>query len=506
MIKPIDKFLNKITMYRLILYFLISLLLLSVGFSFFHLLPYDPVFIIFQSLFLFFFCGFINDLFAKFFNAPTNFESTYITALILSLIITPAKTVNDYLFLALAAVLAMASKYIFTINKKHIFNPIAVSMVITSFGLYKSASWWVGNLYLLPFVVMGGYLIVRKTQRENLTVTFLITTVLTISFFSLLRGSNILFVLDKVVLHTALFFFASVMITEPLTMPPTTSLQIFYGIILGIIYSPDIHIFKIYSTPELTLLVGNLYSYLVSPKEKLFLKIKEKIRLSADTFDFIFPLEKRLSFIPGQYMELTLAHLKPDNRGNRRYFTLASSPTEDNIRFGIKFYDPSSTYKKTLLNIGQDDIVVASQIAGNFTLPEYKQKKLVFIAGGIGITPFRSMIKYLLDKNERRDIVIVYSNKYQSEIVYKDIFDEAQNKLNIKTVYTLTDTTQLPMGWTGETGRVNSQMIQKEIPDFMARIFYLSGPHSMVCGFEEVLLQMNVKNNQIKTDFFPGFV
>lgn len=506
MIKLIDNFLNKITMYRLVLYFLIGLLLLSVMFSIFGLLPYDPIFIILGSLFLFFFSGFVNDLFSKVFKAPANVESTYITALILALIIAPAKSLDDYIFFAIVSTIAVASKYILAINKKHIFNPVAIAVVLTSFGFNQSANWWVGNLYLLPFVIIGGYLIVRKTQRESLIVTFLLAAISTISFFSLLRGSNLFFVFDKVTLHTALFFFASVMITEPLTMPPTTRLQIFYGIILGIIYSPDIHIFKIYSTPELTLLVGNLYSYLVSPKEKLFLKIKEKIRLSADTFDFIFPLEKRLSFIPGQYMEWTLDHQKPDSRGNRRYFTLASSPTEDNIRLGVKFYNPSSSYKKALFNIDQNETIVTAQIAGNFTLPTDKLKKLVFMAGGIGITPFRSMIKYLIDQNERRDIILIYSNKYQAEIVYKDIFDEAQTKLNIKTIYALTDTTQIPMGWTGQIGRVNTLMIQKEIPDFMERTFYLSGPHSMVSGFENVLLQMNVKNDQIKTDFFPGFV
>ena len=128
------------------------------------------------------------------------------------------------------------------------------------------------------------------------------------------------------------------------------------------------------------------------------------------------------------------------------------------------------------------------------------------MAGGIGITPFRSMIKYLIDKNEKRDIILIYSNRYQSEIVYKNIFDEAQAKLNIKTVYTLTDKTQLPPQWSGETGRVDSIMIQKEIEDFPERIYYLSGPPSMVKGFEAVLRQMGVKKEKIKTDFFPGFM
>jgi ferredoxin-NADP reductase/Na+-translocating ferredoxin:NAD+ oxidoreductase RnfD subunit len=506
MIKLVDDYLNKTTMYRLVLYFLIGLLLLSVGFSIFHFLPYEPVFIILSSLFLFFFCGFINDLFSKVFQAPANIESAYITALILALIITPAKSINDYIFLTWAAVLSMASKYILAINKKHIFNPAAVAVVLTSFGFNQSASWWVGNLYLLPFVIIGGYLIVRKTKREDMVLAFLTTTVITTIIFSLIKGSGVIAILEKVVLHTALFFFASIMITEPLTMPPTYSLQIIYGIILGFFYVPYVQILGIFSTPELTLLVGNIFSYLVSSKVKLILKIKEKVQLTVDAFDFIFPLKKHLVFIPGQYMEWTLPHQKSDNRGIRRYFTIASSPTEDNLRIGVKFYDQSSTYKKALLNINENNIIVGSQIAGDFTLTKDPKKKLVFMAGGIGITPFRSMIKYLIDKNERRDITLIYSNRHQSEIVYKEIFDEAQTKLNIKTVYTLTDTTQLPANWLGQIGRVDSLMIQKEIPDFVERTFYLSGPHSMVKGFETVLQQMGVKKEKIKTDFFPGFV
>lgn len=504
--KIVDDYLNRTTMYRLILYFLIILILISAGLSYLHFLALDPVYLILSSIFLFFFCGFVNDIFSKVFQAPANIESAYITALILALIVSPVKSIGDFVFLAWVAVLSMASKYILAINKKHIFNPAAVAVVLTSFGFNQSANWWVGNLPLMPFVLIGGYLIVRKTKREDMVLTFLLTMTITTIIFGLINGSDIISVLSKVVFHTALFFFASIMITEPLTTPPTYTLQIIYGVILGFFYVPYVNVLGIFSTPELALLVGNIFSYLVSSKEKLILKLKWKIKLAADTFDFVFPLKKHLSFIPGQYMEWTLPHQKTDDRGNRRYFTIASSPTEDDIRIGVKFYDHSSTYKKTLQNIGENDIIVGSQIAGDFTLPKDTKKKLVFLAGGIGVTPFRSMIKYLIDKNEKRDIILIYSNRHQLEIVYKEIFDEAKNKLNIKTVYTLTDTTQLPNNWSGLTGRVNSIMIQKEVTDFLDRTFYLSGPPSMVNGFESVLKQMGVKKENIKTDFFPGFM
>ncbi len=115
------------------------------------------------------------------------------------------------------------------------------------------------------------------------------------------------------------------------------------------------------------------------------------------------------------------------------------------------------------------------------------------------------MLKYLADVNEARDIILFYSNKNISEVVYTDVFDQAVSKIGLKTVYTLTDTTQIPPGWKGQTGPINSTIIAEEVPDFKERVFYISGPHSMVTTFENVLLGMGVSNNKIKTDFFPGF-
>lgn len=494
-------------MYRLVLYYLIGLVIVAVIYSAFNLLPYDPINIIYSSLFLVIFSDFVNDLLAKIFDAPTNIESVYITALILVLIINPVKIVADFLFLAWAAVLSMASKYIFTINKKHVFNPAAIAVVLTAFFLKQSASWWVSNLSLLPYVIIGGLLIIRKTQREKVILTFISAAVLTLIAFNLLKGPfSFPSILSRMFFHSSLFFFAFAMLTEPLTMPNTLNLQMIFAAIVGFLFVPNVHVFSIYSTPELALVAGNIFAYFVNPKQKLVIRLKEKIKLTADTYDFIFPLEKKLDFTPGQYMEWTLAHEKADVRGNRRYFTIASSPTENELRIGIKFYEPGSSYKKTMLAMDEKIPIVASQITGDFTLPKDKNKKLVFVAGGIGVTPFRSIIKYLIDTNELRDIIILYSNRYKSEIVYQDIFAEAQIKLGVKTIYTLTDITQVPAEWMGEKGRINEEMIKKEVPDFKERIYYLSGPHNMVVGFEKALKNSGISKKNIKIDFFPGFV
>ncbi len=152
-----------------------------------------------------------------------------------------------------------------------------------------------------------------------------------------------------------------------------------------------------------------------------------------------------------------------------------------------------------------DDVMISSQLGGDFTLPKNKKQKLVFIAGGIGITPFRSMIKYLLDTDNSRSIIMFYSNRKISEIVYKDIFDAASKKFGMKTVYTLTDSASCPADWDGCKGYLNPEIILKEVPDFKERLFYISGPNAMVISYENILKKIGVKQENIKTDFFPGF-
>ncbi|HEX9012980.1 MAG TPA: FAD-dependent oxidoreductase, partial [Anaerolineaceae bacterium] len=216
---------------------------------------------------------------------------------------------------------------------------------------------------------------------------------------------------------------------------------------------------------------------------------------------------RKLAFAPGQYMEWTMGLQGPDSRGNRRYFTLASAPTEHDLRLGVKFYKHSSTFKKAMLSMGSNDPIIAAQLAGDFVLPEDARQKCVFIAGGIGVTPFRSMIQYLLDTHQPRPITLFYSNLNAGEIVYQGVFDRAEKELGIRTIYTLTDDGQnLPAGWKGQLGRITPEMIQKVVPDYRGCLFYISGPVAMVTDFQKTLRRMGVKGSQIKTDLFSGLV
>ena len=505
MIEFIDNVLNRITMYRLVLYYLIGLLAVALALAAVGILSYDPFALLFTIGFLLAVCSLTNWIFAAAFRIPANAESTYISALILALIITPLTSLNDLWFLLWAGVLAMGSKYIVAINHKHIFNPVAFAVALTYILINQSASWWVGSAPMLPFVLLGGILVVRKVQRGNLVASFLVTSALTIILAEILTGGDFFTAVQRTIIYSPLFFFAFVILTEPLTTPATVRLQILYGVLVGFLIAPEIHLGSLFMTPEIAILVGNIFSYMASPQKTFVLALVRKAQLTPDIYDFTFAPNQKLAFAPGQYMECTLGHADPDSRGNRRYFTLASSPTEDHLKLGVKFYPQASTFKEALLSLNPKDEIVATHLAGDFVLPRNPKQKCVFIAGGIGITPFRSMIKYLLDKQQPRPIVLFYVNRQASDMVYVDVFERAKQELGIKVIYSLTDKRNAPTMWRGKTGRITAQVVRQEVPDYGACLFYISGPKSMVDEFTKTLDDLGVSGDHIKTDFFPGF-
>jgi ferredoxin-NADP reductase len=374
---------------------------------------------------------------------------------------------------------------------------------MTALFLNQGATWWVGTLWMLPFVAIGGFFVAKKIRRLDMVVAFGVALVATIVVIGS-GGGGALHVVQQALLYSPAVFFGTVMLTEPLTAPADRFWRILFAVLAGFLFAPEIHFGSFYFTPELALLAANVFAYVVSPKQKLLLTLKEKIRIAADTYEFVFATSRRLHFKPGQYLEWTIAHPKRDARGIRRYFTIASSPSDKDIRVAVKFYKPSSTYKKALFALRPGDTVVASQLAGNFTMPRDKQKKLVFIAGGIGVTPFRSMIQHLMDKKERRDIILMYSNRSLEDTAYIDLISRAEAETGLQSVPIFN--TPPPHAAPGEFPTLlDAGVLAREVPDFREREFYLSGPNSMVNAASDMLSGLGVPRRHIKKDYFPGF-
>jgi ferredoxin-NADP reductase len=449
-----------------------------------------------------FICRLSNWLIARFLKIAPNKDSDFITALILALILTPASSLNDFLVLAIAAAVAMASKYILIINRRHIFNPAAAGAFAAGALLHYYASWWVGTKFLTPVVLIGGLLILRKMKRFTMVAIFLATYLAILSFNIAHHQSAGLVghTLWLVLISTSVLFFSMIMLTEPLTSPYKIRSYIPYAALVATFYG----VTQLHISPENGLLIGNFVGFLLEPTKRLKLSFVERQKEADGIYSFIFNSRDNLKFKPGQYMEWTLPMAKSDSRGNRRYLTISSSPTEKELMLSVRLPAPASSFKQHLDRLKTGDHLLASHLSGSFVLPKDERRKVALLAGGIGITPFRSMVKELLDSGQKRDIALLYSANSPNELAFRELFDSAK-AIGLKTTYTITNTADPPTNWQGHTGPIGEDLINDAVPDYKNRLFYISGPYGFVRAAREALLKLGVTGRQIITDYFPGY-
>jgi glycine betaine catabolism B len=493
MVKKIDGLLNAITMYALLAYGLIALAMVALMFSFAGLLPVSSTGMVLSLVLLLTACYGCNTLLSRIWQVPANRESYLITALILFFILPPADTLGRGILVVIAAVLAMASKYLLAWRRAHVGNPAAFAAgVLALTGLLHSV-WWVGSSMLWPLTLVFGLLVLRKIRKPHVFVVFAIVTLGYIALAAVLHHQAVWHALTLAVTASPLIFLGTVMLTEPATMPSHKTHQMIYAGLVGVLYASHLEILGVFIAPEIALLIGNVYTRVVSPKYRLRLRLKEIRWVHDRAAHFIFNPDCTPVFTAGQYAEWTLPHPRSDSRGNRRTFTIASSPTEDTIQIGVKFYEPSSTFKKALRAMRPGDIIYAGQVSGNFTLPGDPKRTLAFIAGGIGITPFRSMLQYLIDTKQQRDIILLYLVADPTEIAFRDVLDRAVAQ----------GARVVPLHMPGKP--LEASHIKKHVPDFTDRTFYLSGPNAMVESTRQLLRHMRVPANRIVTDYFSGY-
>jgi ferredoxin-NADP reductase len=285
-------------------------------------------------------------------------------------------------------------------------------------------------------------------------------------------------------------------------MPTDMNYQLIYALLAGLLFTSQLRIGSVSTTPELVLIIANIFSFIVSPKQTLIMSLKSIQNVAPLTYKLSFSLDNNVSFHPGQYLTLTLDHPHSDIRGTRRTFSIASKPGVSKVSIAIK--KPAigrvSTFKKALLSLKEGDKITASSIAGTFTLPENVNQKLAFFAGGIGITPYLSMLESITSSEENRDSLLVYFVKDEAEICFKDTINQA-SKAGVKFIPVFNE----PGRQGSLTGHLTSEDIKKAIPDCKERIFYISGPPGFVDAYKTVLIQANVPRRQIRTDHFAGY-
>lgn len=215
----------------------------------------------------------------------------------------------------------------------------------------------------------------------------------------------------------------------------------------------------------------------------------------------------RIEYTAGQFAFFDIGNVNDDPKGPIRHFTIASSPTEDFILISTRIRD--SPYKKRLDSLQQGEIVKVRGPEGKFTLHEDYSMPAIFLSGGIGVTPFRSMIKYATDKNLPVRIFMFDSNKNQKNILYKTEFDNCTKiNQNLKIIHTVTEQETSVEKWKGAKGRIDEAMLKKYLQpvDFENSIFYICGPPPMVKAMKQILDHtLHVPSERIKIEEFTGY-
>ena len=499
----LESVVNKITTYRLVMFGLLPIALLSLLLSSTGQLglPFESLLLsyilIVTSSYVF------SRLFAWTFSTSHNSESWMITGLILFLVLPPASTPKSVLVCIAAAFIATASKYFLAYKQRHIFNPAAITLLILGGSGLSGALWWIGTPLLLPAVSIVGLLIVTKTRRYAMVGTFLAVAIITSLVVSLLQQYSIEETLKTAIVSGPIIFFASVMLTEPLTSPTTRKWQLVFAVIVGIWYGGNFFTgdFAWLSTPAAALIIGNLFAFAVGTKKAIRLKIDDVQEIGPNIHEVVTTPLVPFSFSPGQYLELSLPHKKQDQKGMRRIFSIASAPGESTVRFGITHGNTMSSFKKALLE-SKGKTIRTTLLGGDFLLPDDPQTPLLFMAGGIGITPFRSMLADLSLRAEKRDIVLFYGANTIDSIVFQDVLDQAEKTSGLTVIPILASP---PEGWRGETGFVRTTLLARYAPDFRERTIFISGPPVMVDTLKKDLKHMGVSRKQIITDHFSGY-
>ena len=509
--KPISRKLDALGMYRVVSGGLLILAIISIGFGFLGLVPYTGIEQILSLLVTVSVALIANYSLAYVFRVHANHESALITALIIFFLILPAQLSSlQYSFIiALVTLFAVLSKFLLVWRKQHIFNPVAtgllaVTILYTFFSLppgYFESAWWVGQPSLFIPLVLIGAAVVSKVRKWTPVLSFLGIAYVVYLYEEWQFTGEAFATWEGFWLSGPSVFLAAFMLTEPFTMPPTKNTQRWYGAIVGFLSQTTLLSPVLKMSPELALILGNAYAYLFRIRRKLFLTLISKKEIAEDIWEFTFQKPAGFTFEAGQYLEWMLPHKQSDSRGERRYFTIASSPTEDVIRLAFKYVAGGSSYKNALLNLEPGQQIIASQLAGDFLLPKDRSQKLGFIAGGIGVTPFSSHVSFMRDAGRSHDIKLFYCVNNSAELAFSDQFSNAPNSHTFELIPVVAKESA---SYPAEEGFVTKDMLKKRVPDYRDRHWYLSGPPPMVNAYDALLRECGVKGVQITKDFFPG--
>lgn len=218
------------------------------------------------------------------------------------------------------------------------------------------------------------------------------------------------------------------------------------------------------------------------------LKLVEKNEQMPGVTSFIFQPPKEINWQAGQYMYYSLPHKNVDKEGDTRYFTISNAPFEKNIAITTRITE--SSFKKALAALPIGVEIDADGPEGEFTVPADRDN-MVFIAGGIGITPYRSILMQMAHESAVKNIELIYASRDKNAI-FKDLLQDIATKFPTLAIRYVID-----------PERVDEKLLSSYLSP--EKYFYVSGPEPMAKAISKVLLDLGVEKKKVVKDFFPGY-
>jgi ferredoxin-NADP reductase len=506
--------LGRISMYRIVYLALAALAVISLVLSLFDLVAPDPLELIVTLVVLSAVCVGVDAAAQSILRLPWRIESSLITAHILLFVLRPTLDLTALAGIALAGAAASLSKYLLAWRGRHVFNPAAVgATVLTLLSIVWPAlgasSWWVGTPALAAPVLLLGLAVLWRTEKIRVVAVFLViaVTVAVLRTASQYQAAGVevdaLSVFWQILWSSPFLFLGAFMLSEPLTLPPRRWQQFTVAGIVGVLAGWPIPLGMVTLGQERALLIGNLVAFAFAVRTAVRLTLQSRAEPSPTVKELTFRVQDRLSFVPGQYIELEVPHAHPDARGTRREFSIASAPADlPLLRVAFKETSgskPQSSFKRALAQVDEGERLAITGVWGDFVLPKRDAAPILMVAAGIGVTPFVSQLRQLKATGADRDIVLVYVASDASELVYRADLEASGIPV---LVFTRDQPTDLPNHWVWARGvRLDADGLVKVVPDIASRHAYISGPAGLIADLAPAL----ERARSITTDAFSGY-
>lgn len=233
--------------------------------------------------------------------------------------------------------------------------------------------------------------------------------------------------------------------------------------------------------------------------------LQKREQIAEGTMAFHFEKPAGFEFRPGQAVDWTLFNPpETDAEGNTRAFSIASAPFDPHLMIATRMRD--SAFKRVLCTMPLGTQVKMDGPSGSFTLHKNSAKPAVFLAGGIGITPFRSIVRQASHERLPHQLYLFYSNRRPEDAPFlPDLEELARSNPNFHLLATMTEISKSSRSWSGETGCISPKMLSKYIPNLQGPIYYVAGPPAMVTAMRQILAQAAVDEDDIRTEEFAGY-